>query len=76
MNAPQIIIEAYAGYKGEDTPRAMTMDGVRLVVSDIVDRWYSETHCCFRVRMSDGQRYVLRCHLDDGLWELVMRDRS
>lgn len=67
-----VMVEAYAGYKGEETPRALTLDGVRLQVSEIVARWYTETHSYFRVCASDRQRYVLRYDLDNLSWELVM----
>ena len=71
---PQVMVEAYAGYKGEDTPRSFTLDGVCLQVEEILQRWYTDTHSCFRVRASDQQRYVLRYDLDEGLWELVMQE--
>jgi hypothetical protein len=76
MTTPPLQVDAYAGYKGEETPRAFTLDGVRVSVHEILDRWYTETHSCFRVQASDRRRYVLRYHLDDGVWELVMRERS
>jgi hypothetical protein len=76
MDIPHLIVDAYAGYKGEETPRSFTLDGVKLRVADVVDRWYSETHSYFRVRASDGQRYVLRYHLDEEVWELVMREQA
>ena len=72
MDMPHVTIEAYAGYKGEETPRAFTLDGARLLVSEIVARWYTETHSYFRVCASDQHRYVLRCDLDNLIWELVM----
>jgi len=68
---PHIHIDAYAGYKGEETPRAFTLNGVRLSVDEIIDRWYTETHSCFRVRAGEGTRYVLRYHLDDGIWKFA-----
>lgn len=76
MGMPHVIVEAYSGYKGEETPRAFTLDGIRLAVAEVIDRWYTDTHSYFRVRTSDDQRYVLRCHLDVGSWELVMRERA
>jgi hypothetical protein len=76
MIFPHVTVEAYAGYKGEETPRAFTVEGAHLLVSAILDRWYTETHSCFRLRASDGQRYVLRYDLDEGVWELVMQERS
>ena len=74
MNTPSIVVEAYAGYKGEETPRAFMVAGVRLSVLDIVERWDTETHSCFRVRASDHYRYVLRFCWDEAKWELVMRE--
>ena len=65
-------VEAYAGYKGEETPRAFTLEGTRLLVSEILARWYTETHSYFRVCASDQHRYVLRYDLNALFWELVM----
>ena len=67
-----VTVEAYAGYKGEETPRAFTLEGARLLVSEVVARWYTETHSYFRVCASDQHRYVLRYDLDHLIWELVM----
>ena len=74
MHAPHVTVESYAGYKGEETPRAFVVDGIRLHVLDILRRWYSETHGYFRVRADDQYRYVLRHDLDRGDWELVMQE--
>ena len=76
MDLPRVRVESYAGYKGEETPRAFTIDGVHFLVLEVVERWYSETHSYFRVRANDQHRYVLRCHHDSGDWELVMQERS
>lgn len=76
MDVPHVTVEAYAGYKGEETPRAFTLDGIRLTVADTIDRWYTDAHSYFRVRASDDHRYVLRYHFDEGLWELVMQERA
>lgn len=74
MSAPDLSVDAYAGYKGEETPRSFTLDGVTLRVTRVVDRWYSETHCYFRVLASDDRRYVLRYGLDEQRWEMVMQE--
>jgi hypothetical protein len=76
MDNSYLTVDAYAGYKGEATPRSFTLDGRKLHVREVVDCWYSETHSYFRVHASDGQRYVLRFDLDENCWELVMRERS
>lgn len=67
-------VEAFAGNKGEKTPRAFTIEGNRLEVVEYVERWYTDSHCYFRLRASDGHRYVLRHDLDRLQWELVMRE--
>lgn len=75
MAPPHVTVEAYAGYKGEETPRAFTLDGIRLSVNEVLARWYTETHSFFRIYASDHRRYVLRYHLDEEVWELVMQER-
>ncbi|HEV8540441.1 MAG TPA: hypothetical protein VGQ60_04690 [Nitrospiraceae bacterium] len=69
-------VEAYAGYKGEETPRAFSVDGRRLEVREICQRWYSERHSFFKLEADDGHRYVLRYDLEALTWELVMREQA
>ena len=76
MGGSRIIVDAFAGHKGEETPRAFTLDGSRRTVTEIVSRWYTETHCNFRVQADDGHRYVLRNDLDNLIWELVMGETT
>jgi hypothetical protein len=60
MDKSHIRVEAFAGAKGEETPRSFTHEGRRRTVTEIVARWYTETHCFFRH------------DLDRLIWELVM----
>ena len=76
MDVPHVVVEAFAGYKGEKTPRSFILEGTTLFVEQVIDRWYSETHSYFRVKASDGRRYVLRLDLDDDCWELVMLESA
>ena len=76
MEIPHLVVEAIAGYKGEKTPRSFIVEGARLQVLHVVDRWYSDTHSYFRIHASDGQRYVLRLDLDEDCWELVMLEHK
>ena len=76
MDRSHIVVDAFAGDKGEETPRAFTLDGSRRTVTEIVTHWYTETHCYFRVQADDGRRYVLRYDLDNLIWELVMGETS
>jgi hypothetical protein len=47
---------------------------VRYEVQEIVARWYTDRYACFKLRASDGHRYVLRYDLDELAWELVIRE--
>lgn len=69
-----VLVEAYAGYKGEETPRAFVLEGLRREVREIESRWYTDRHSYFKLRADDGQRYVLRYDTDDLTWEMVMRE--
>jgi hypothetical protein len=75
MDVPHITVDSYAGYKGQATPQAFTIDGVHLLVMDVIERWDSDTYSYFRIRASDQQRYVLRYCFDQEDWELVMQER-
>ncbi|MEK7235310.1 MAG: hypothetical protein AAB242_01740 [Nitrospirota bacterium] len=68
MDRSYIIVDAFAGGKGEETPHAFTHEGSRRIVIEIVTRWYTETHCYFRLQADDGHRYVLRYDLDKPIW--------
>ena len=56
----QIVVESYAGYRGEQEPRAFTIGSRRLEVVSVEDRWSGPDYRYFRVRASDGDTYVLR----------------
>ena len=74
MSEHKFHVEAYAGYKGEETPRSFTVDGTCYAVAEIVGRWDTDTHCYFKVKTTEGHCYVLRFDADKSLWELVMRE--
>lgn len=75
-NVGNVLVEAYAGYKGEETPRAFIYDGVRREVREIAEHWYTERHSYFKLRTDDDYRYILRYEVDGQIWELVMRQSS
>jgi len=76
MDRSYIIVDSFAGAKGEETPRMFTHEGGRLTVTGIVTRWYTDSHCYFRLQADDGHRYVLRHDLESRIWELVMCETS
>jgi hypothetical protein len=53
-------VETYSGYKGGERPVRVTIDGTSIEVVEVEDRWYSPGATFFRVRLANGERYVLR----------------
>ena len=63
-------VECYAGYRGEQEPRAFALGERRLEVLSIIDRWLAPDHRYFKVAASDGDTYVLRHDEPSGEWTL------
>ncbi len=53
-------VECYAGYRGEETPRRLEIDGRRVAVVEVIARWLGPDHRYFEVRGDDGVVYLLR----------------
>lgn len=56
----EIHVECYAGYRGEQEPRAFRLGERRIAVIEIADRWAGPDYRYFRVVGDDGNLYVLR----------------
>jgi hypothetical protein len=67
----KIGVECYAGYRGEQEPRAFTLGERRFEVAEIVDRWIAPEHRYFKVKADDGRVLVLRQDAASGEWELA-----
>jgi hypothetical protein len=67
----KIRVECYAGYRGEEEPRAFTLGATRLPVVEIVDRWLAPEHRYFKVKVEDGRTLLLRHDVASGQWELA-----
>lgn len=66
----KVRVECYAGYRGEQEPRAFALGERRLEVLSVVDRWLAPEHRYFKVAASDGDTYVLRHDERTGDWTL------
>jgi hypothetical protein len=75
MDEDPLVVETYAGYKGEPTPRAFLYEGLRREVISVAHTWYTNDHCYFRLCADDGYPYVVRFELENDRWELVMREQ-
>ena len=54
------MVECYSGYCADERPMRLHLDEVTLEVTEVEDRWYSPGETLYRVRVANGDRYVLR----------------
>ena len=66
----QVQVETYSGYKADERPLRVTIDGHAHDVAEVEDRWYSPGASFFRVRLGTGERYVLRRIEAQEIWVL------
>lgn len=64
-------VECHAGYRGEETPRRMTLGDSTFEVAEVLDRWLAPDHRYFKIRTTDEDTYILRQDTKSGEWELV-----
>jgi hypothetical protein len=67
-----ILVECYAGYRGEETPRRFRLGNRVIEVAEVVDRWLAADHRYFKVQTAEGERYILRNDTTTGVWELTL----
>jgi hypothetical protein len=67
----RIQVECYAGYRGEETPRAIVIGGRRVAISSVLDRWLSPDHSYFKCLGDDGGIYIIRNDVAGVRWELT-----
>ena len=67
----KIKVECYAGYRGEETPRRIWLDGKKIAVKEVQDRWLEPSHRFFKILGDDDAVYILRHDANTWEWELV-----
>lgn len=53
-------VECYAGYRANERPVRLRLGEQTFEVAEVEDRWYSPGETFFRVRLANGDLYVLR----------------
>lgn len=77
LPAPMAIeVECYAGYMGEQTPRALQLGERRIEVASVIDQWLAPDHRYFKLLGKDGDVYLVRHDVVTGGWELTMFRRG
>lgn len=67
-----IRVECYAGYRGEQEPRAFVFEGQRVEIADVIDRWLAPDHRYFKVKDANGRLYILRHDTESGEWAITL----
>jgi hypothetical protein len=65
-----IHVECYAGYKADERPVRLQLGEQMVDIADVEDRWYSPGATFFRVKLTNGERYVLRREDAQEVWTL------
>jgi hypothetical protein len=76
----EIEVECYAGYKGEETPRAFVHQGKRHEILKVLDRWYEGgpdptdiQHDYFKIETAAGEVFLIRYTPRFQAWTLCRR---
>ena len=69
-------VACHAGYRGEETPRRLTLGDRAVEVVAVLDRWYGPDHRYFKVAGDDGAVYILRHEQPNGHWRLTLYERG
>ncbi len=78
-----IEVQAHAGYKADETPRAFLWQGRRVVIEEVMDRWYQASRDprapsadYFKVRAEGGEVFILRRDNESMAWYLQVQDAA
>jgi hypothetical protein len=66
----KIVVTTYSGYKVDERPVTFTLDKKEYTVTEIIDRYYNPAENIFKVKVDDGNVYILGHHTDEDYWEL------
>lgn len=67
----KVEVNAYSGYKANERPLSFAIEGERLDVREIIDRWYGMENDYFKILASDGRIYILKWQRLLDVWLLV-----
>ena len=69
-----LTVDTYSGYKADERPVALRLQGRRIAIREILDRWYGEDHAYFKLTGEDGMVYIIRLDRSSDTWELVLTE--
>jgi hypothetical protein len=70
--AMQVCVETVTDRVGQEVPLRLHLEARSIDIVEIVDRWYGDDYCYFKVRTEAGDLYILRFDEDSAEWGLTM----
>jgi len=76
LKGKRVEVTTYAGYRGEEQPRAFIIGSSAIDIIKIEGRWIEQDadggnrRRCFRIQGTDGHMYLLCCHELTSDWYL------
>jgi len=71
-----VAVECHAGYRGEQTPRAVVLHDRRIELVTLLDQWLAPDHRYFKAADATGDVYILRQDVAADRWELTLFQRT
>lgn len=68
-----IEVECYSGYRAEERPVRLRIDGRGVDVRLVLRQWREPDGDGFEVECDDGLRYLLRRDRTSGMWRVRLR---
>jgi hypothetical protein len=65
-----IHVTSYSGYKANERPHDFIVDEDLYEITEVEDRWYEPDAMYFRVRTTEGKRFILRYRKSEDEWTL------
>jgi hypothetical protein len=72
----EVEVRCIAGASGELEPVEVDCGRRRILVREIVDRWFGDGHRYFKLLGDDGGLYILRHDKQRDAWEITMFERT
>ena len=70
-----ITVNAYSGYKANEKPLDFTLEGIKVKIVKVTERWAEPDRDCFRVQGDDGRIYTLCWDRERNIWSLIEKNR-
>ena len=66
-------VDCYSGFKADERPVRFRLDDHLYLVKEVLDQWYGPGDVFYKIRLDDGNLYILRKEICSpaGNWYLV-----